>query len=352
MTPQGSTALVLGKLVGAPIYPFVLWLAFVPWIVYGWTQLGPEQRASYASIYAVVHAMVFSILAGTLLASTLADIRGLRSDGKSIFALLFIAMTAAPLMSALVSEHAGPRGVKILFYDLALPGDRFLIVSSLVFGLWALAGAKWRIGYDLQEPPRAWRLPSFLAFLAFYVFGIATRLRGPDKPNETDAILTFAIVAAVGAVAALFSQEGVDQWKTWIVGRRGADRWHRTPVWIVAWSSVAGLGVLFFSVAREETTARLPLLMTVFLLRDLCTLQFCRLTRSRSPLAFGLVIVALMYLIPSLLLATSHHTAALYYVLPMPSDKVVLWKNLVPGVVQAGLAVWAVASRLTKQLRV
>ena len=100
----------------------------------------------------------------------------------------------------------------------------------------------------------------------------------------------------------------------------------------------------------SATTAALSRLLTAvpaFMLRDFCVIQLCRLSQSRSPVAFGMLLVALAYGVPSLLLTSLDRQGDyLFLVLPGAFMEMSFVKNVLPAVLQAGIAVYAVVWRL------
>lgn len=336
LTPLGSLEISMGKLLGAPIFAYLLFLSMLPWTaaaVLFSTQV--SLHLLWAS-YRLPLAAAFFLLNTALLTSAHS---GEGTQGRLIYATgALLGLWGVLQFMGVGMERLLRSGAEqtLFFYGRALNREFFLILSLLLFGVWSFFGAKWRVGEDLLEKRRFWRFPFFLAFLAWYLMGIELGV----AVHSLKSVAVLSQLALFVYAGALLRPERLDYWRRWLFMRRGRERLDRTPVWVTGYAATAVVaGLMLFRHAREgELFLRVIPLAMIFLGRDLCFIQWCRFTRSRKAEGMALIYLTLAYLLPPLLLAPFGLTQYPSLYLPVPDPRTGLPANLLPGALQLALA--------------
>lgn len=339
LTPLTSLEITGGKLLGAPLYAYFLALNFVPWTL-GAAALG-SGKAEIGLVwgYVLLGSSAFLALSLGLLVSAYSDIAAEGSTPTTAAALMGFAAVQGCFV---LFGAAVKRGAGIRYFGMDVPSQAFIAASLLAFGAWAIAGARWRIGRDLLEGRRAWRLPAFMAFVTVYQLGFG----GGVRPLAIIIPVLFAYVA--GAL----NRETFSDWKRWLAAK-GRDSLDRAPLWVQAALSCLALAALLSTSPRgpdePEALWRFPLLAAFFLGRDLSFFQWCRFTTSRRPEITAIVYLALAYALPAMLVPAFKLQNAGFWWCPMAEPKVSAAWNLAPGLVQMALA-WAVLQQRYESL--
>lgn len=334
LTPQTGTQLFLGKLLGAPVMAYWAALLLTPWAL-GGALASPEARAGVLMDYAVLLAAAFFTLSSCVTSSAFADNRAGTNS----------ATVAGGAMGLMMASFLGPAlstSETIEFYGVSLGGQAFLASSLIIFGLWAAWAGRWRIGRDLLEPAGWGRMPAFALFLFAYQLGLTGR-----HPYGAAWAPWLACLAAAG-----LNRAPLEAWREALA----RPRFGALPVWVTTWAvCAAASGGLFLLGPRVDQVAavgqeRIPLLLTLFLTRDLCFLQWCRLTRSRQPEATAMFFIALAYALPQIALIGLRQTEAAYFFAPVARPTLGLMANLLPSALQAGGMAALLAAMLRRRL--
>lgn len=329
LTPLTSGEIVAGKLLGAPLYAAFLAALLLPWALAG--GLGSQEiGGALGPIYLQFAATAFLALSLALLASAYSDLsRGGSATTAGVMIGLGCLYTLAPALTR------SPREAQIVYFGLSVPTQMWMPLATAGFGAWAFAAAKWRVGRDLLEPPRFWRFPAFLLYLIIFLLGF-------EKASAYYALL---LPAAATLMVALAEPTTPEAWRRWL-SSEGIERLNRTPSW------VSGAGVCLVAafliplvpvMPGQEAVRRLPLVLTLFLLRDGAFIQACRFTKSRRPEILALVFLSLAYIMPSILLGAANARRLLYWFMPLVGGEVAAWQNLLPGLAWAGASLAALA---------
>ena len=368
LTPLGSLEIAVGKLIGAPIFAYLLFLSTLPWTVMAVLFSPQVSLHSVWAYYRTPLAAAFFLLNAALISSAHS---GDGKQGRLLYAtgallgfwgvLQFMGIGMERLL------HGGGQKT-LVFYGWTLSCELFLILSLLVFGVWSFFGAQWRVAEDLLEKRRFWRFPFFLAFLAWYLMGLEGvggvngggvspmdmeklyRSGAGQAQNPAQAwgaifhsLKSVAVLSQLGLfvyLGAFLRPERLDYWRRWLFMRRGRERLDRTPVWVTGYitTAVVAGAMMIRHAGEQELFLRVFPLMMVFLGRDLCFIQWCRFTRSRKAEGMAMIYLTLAYLLPPLLLAPFGLAQYPYLYLPVPDPRTGLLANLLPGFLQLALA--------------
>lgn len=341
LTPLTPMQLAAGKLLGAPVFAAYLAAALLPFALACFLFPTPLEPAVFLRGYAALAAGTFMALSiGLVISAYSAEaVGGAYSSATGSLAGIFAVQAFLPVLA--MSGEA--MRSTIPFYGLALPPSFMWALSACALGLWAFLSAKWRIGTDLLEGPRWWRLPAFLAFVVFYEFGLV--MHQPHFPLP----LILLPPALFVYLAAVLNAEDSDHWKRWLGASEPQGRWHRVPVWLNGCESYLVLALAFFLISpgrldREWTLY--PLLQSAFMARDLMFLQWCRLKGYKRPEYVALVCLAFAYALPAVVIGSLQVWAGLFIYVPVPNAEYGAVANLGPALVQAGLMGWVLARRL------
>lgn len=333
LTPLSSGNLAAGKLLGAPIYAYFLAAVILPWT--GWSLFLSEGGDAYGRIWAflLLAALSFLVLAAGLMVSAFSETHdsGTVNVGGGMVGFVGISFYFSYL-AAMDSRIRGHH--EVVFFGLTVGNAAFGFFSSLAFGAWALAAAKWRIARDLLEPRRLWRLPAFLIFVAWYALGLTVGAGGKVRDLGLSSALLLPVLFLY--IAAMINRESAEHWKLWVSEPEG--RADRTPVWLAGWATVLAISLVLAVMAPGLPILRLLIIIPAFLGRDLCFLQWCRFTQSRQPEQMALVYIALGYIIPPILVGAFAPYGNLYYwVVPAVSERVSFLGNVLPSLLHLGI---------------
>jgi hypothetical protein len=329
LTPLGSFEMAVGKLVGAPIFAYYLAALMLPWVLTGAAMWSTLPLSEVFWHQAMLLSLAFLVVSTGLLASAFGV--ELTSGSSAGAAGGLVGFIAAQTLLQLLLPHRGQSPLWVDYLGLRWPGWPFFTLSALALGAWAFAGAKWRIGQELLEPARMWRLPAFLGFLVLYQVGF----------KDVDLGLTAIVPAVFAFFAAVLHGEGRDHWRRWLA--RGGDRWGDVPVWLNAAVSYACLAVVLTVVGpvsgrgHADLWGRYPLLQACFLVRDFAFLQLCRFSKSRRPEIMAIILLALAYGLPPLVLVSFQAQGGYSAFAPVIEQGRGWFMNLLPALAQAGL---------------
>ncbi|MDD5302873.1 MAG: hypothetical protein PHS14_07145 [Elusimicrobia bacterium] len=341
LTPLTSGDIAAGKLLGAPVYAAFLAALLMPWALVGALR-SQGVGAGVAFIYLQFAATAFLALSLALLSSAYSDLsRGGSAATAGTLIGLGSLYTLAP---ALVKA---PSDAGIVYFGLNIPNVLWMPLATAGFGAWAFAAAKWRVGRDLLEPARFWRFPAFLLYLIFFLLGF----------EKASAYFALLLPAAATVMTALAEPTTPEAWRRWLAASDWGDRIDRTPSWISG-AAVCVAAALFISLIPAmpglAPYRRLPLVLSLFLVRDAAFIQACRFTKSRRPEILAVVFLSLAYLVPLILLSAANMKVLLYAFMPLVGSDVSAWVNVIPGLIGALASVSALAfvsGRSTSTLR-
>lgn len=345
LTPLSSFELAGGKFLGAPVYAWFLFACLAPASL-----LPPLASAathwSFFCRYALGLSCALLSMAVGLLASAYDDTGG---SGMGHMSGPLVGIVGTGLLNS--SFRAAESFSQVTYFGAELNPEYsvlFIAGSFLAFAAWAFLGARYRIGRDLLERKRAWRLPAFLFFLALYAAGFehAAALRG----NTPVSALLLPVLCAY--IAAFLSTERREYWRRWLRVGDPARRLDDTPEWIKAAAAVLVIAALLCLVyalaipAAGKVIWRIYLILPLFLLRDLLFLQWCRFSASRRPEMMALAYIALAYFLPMIVMAPTGLNDWLPYFVPYAREGSGLLANLAGPVAQVALMLYVLADKV------
>ncbi len=352
LTPLSSFRLAAGKFMGAPVFAWFLFACLLPAALIT-AVLAPEADWTFFSRYATGTSCALLFIAAGLLASAYDDTGGsgmghLSGPLTGIVGVVFLNAAFRYLNS-----WAGPYAEPLSFYGWEMgevSGALFITAGFLAFAAWAFLGARCRIGRDLLERRRLWRLPAFLFFLAWFVSGT-----GYSEAARSSGVLVSAVLlpGLTAYMAAFLSRERSEYWRRWLAGAGRARRLDDAPAWLKGAASVLVIGAclwlvnFYFANPVERQNGRLLLILPLFLLRDLFFLQWCRFSKSRRPEMMALAYIALAYALPLIILAPAGLRGLLPVFVPYAPAGVGAAANLAGPVAQV-LAMGYIFYRKTK----
>lgn len=339
LTPLSSWELAVGKLAGASILASYIAVLFLPWTTAGMLISNNLSFADFVWSYLLLSgAILFSWSLG-LLVSAYGEGSVAGASAGTAGALVGVVSLSLLGPTLLGRTNASPE--VMTFFGANCRVESVVLISSFCFGAWALAGARWRLGRELLEPRRCWRLPAFLVFLVVYGLGL-----GIPSPSALVAPCVMVYFAAV------LDGSPADRWKAWRATPGGGLWWDRTPSWIggAATCLLCAVGLAFVAPPAaghlQNPALRLfPLLLCGFMLRDAAFIQHCRFSASRSPEIMALIFIGLAYALPSLVLGATRATDWFYLFVPAMPEKVSPWACLLPGWLQAATLVFFLRDR-------
>ncbi len=347
LTPLSSFDLAAGKLLGAPLYAYFLAASVLPWLF--WGMLEPSMFGPMGTLpaFLCLLAVAYLTLSTGLMVSAFSETHdaGTVSAGGGMVGFAGIILFYSSVATMTVNQSA----LQIPFYMMRVPVGLFLIPSYLAFGTWAFLAAKWRIGKDLLDPGRLWRLPAFLIFTAWYALGWGGgEFSGTSKTLGSAAALVVCVFLLF--VSAIINREGAEHWKLWLTEAQG--RADRTPVWLAGWATLVLICALLGLIGPDRTLARMLIIVPAFLGRDLCFLQWCRLTESRQPEAMALVFLALGYALPPILVGVlASDLGWFHWVIPALSEKSSFVANVFPSLIHLGVMAAVLRARVGALVR-
>ncbi len=339
LTPLSSWELTWGKLIGAPVFPYFLSLSFLPWVFWGVLVSGAVSWQGLLVSYLKLLGVGFSILCMGLLASSYHDRDTRIASATAAGAILgFFGLQLVTLLNE--------RSPMVSFYQWQISRELFAPASAAAFGLWFLAGAKWRIGEDLQEPSHWWRFPAFVLFTFLYSLGL---IQAPSW-NVGHYLLLFAFPIFVVYSSALASPFGPHELRKWYLCRTALDKLNQAPSWTRGLAGVFGLALFSFFLGSpsEPASSRLLILLPSFAARDLAFVQWCKLGRFRNPELVGVVYLTLAYLLPALVLSASSIESGYLLFAPVPHENTTMFFNVLPGLGQAAVMMAVLGARVRR----
>ncbi|MDD5209481.1 MAG: hypothetical protein PHV36_08845 [Elusimicrobiales bacterium] len=344
LTPLSSFKIAAGKFLGAPVFPWFLFACLLPAALLPLV-FSPGVYGDFLSRYALGLSVALLSMAVGLLASAY-DETGGSGMGHLSGPLIGLAGISTLNSSFRYADSLGrPFPMLITFYGFQLgpvSGVLFLTATFLGFGAWAFLGARYRIGRDLLERRRAWRLPAFLLFLAWYITGFEY-----TAPRTGALPLTALVLPGLAVyIASFLSSERSEYWRRWLAGDSPARRLDDSPAWLkgsVPLLCIAAVLYFIYGVGAPEAVAaqgRLYLILPLFLLRDLMFLQWCRFSASRRPEMMALAYLALVYALPAIILWPTRMTDFLPLFVPYASESLGFAANLAGPIAQVLIMVY------------
>ena len=182
-----------GKLFGATSY---VWLCAAPCLLVYGIAAGVSEPPLVVLKNAVLFAGLGLLCQATALLTSLLQLRPRDNlpniTGLQIYGLL--PLVPAYFISRMSSE------ISRWWYGLEMTGRDFLLLNVLIFGAWAVFGVYRKMREELQLTNRPWAWVMFLAFLVFYLIGLAYEMPAPvlGLLMPTAVIFLFAYILALG----------------------------------------------------------------------------------------------------------------------------------------------------------
>lgn len=346
LTPLSSLELAAGKFLGAPVYAWFLFACMLPAALIA-LLLAPGQTAwLFAGRFAIGLSCALFAMAAGLLASAYDDTGG---SGMGHLAGPLVGLAGLGALNAsyrYLKGWSAANSQPIPFYGFQLgeaQGVLFLTATFLAFGAWAFLGARYRIGRDLLERRRLWRLPAFLVFLAWYVAGFCLP---QDARTGGDLLAALVMPALAAYMAAFLSSERREYWRRWLAKENAARRLDQAPAWLKGSAAVLVISVVLAlcssggAFSAEKISNRYFLLFPLFMLRDFFFLQWCRFSASRRPEMMALAYLALAYALPGIMLSTANMKGLLPFFVPSAQAGMNAFANLAGPLAQALVMGW------------
>ena len=352
LTPRSSFELAAGKFLGAPVFPWFLFACMLPAALLAVCLAPWETGWLFSSRFAIGLSCALFAMAAGLLASAYDDTGG---SGLGHLAGPLVGLAGIGALNAVFRYLKGwsiANSQPIPFYGYNLgeaQGALFLTATFLVFGAWAFLGARYRIGRDLLERRKLWRLPAFLAFLAWYVAGFCFPLDSAGGGGLLPALLLPGLAAYI---AAFLSSERREYWRRWLARENAARRADQAPAWLKGSASVLVIAAVFICcsiggiIGADGLTGRYLLLFPLFMLRDLFFLQWCRFSASRRPEMMALAYLALAYALPGIMLSTAKMPGLLPFFIPSAQAGMNVFANLAGPLVQTLVTGWLLFKKI------
>lgn len=354
LTPRSSFELAAGKFLGAPVFPWFLFVCMLPAALLAVCLAPWETGWLFFSRFAIGLSCALLAMTAGLLASAYDDTGG---SGLGHLAGPLVGLAGIGALNAAFRYLKGwsiANSQPIPFYGYNLgeaQGVLFLTATFLAFGVWAFLGARYRIGRDLLERRKLWRLPAFLAFLAWYVAGFCFP---QDSGAGGDLLPALLLPGLAVYMAAFLSCERREYWRRWLAKENAARRTDQAPAWLKGAASILVIAaVLVLSSAggvlgADRITGRYLLICPLFMLRDLFFLQWCRFSASRRPEIMALSYLALAYALPGIMLSTAKLPGLLPYFIPSAQAGMQVLTNLAGPLVQTLVMGWLLFQKIRK----
>ncbi len=351
LTPLSSLEIAAGKLLGAPVFPWFLFACLLPAAALT-LALAPGVYHEFFSRYALGLSIALFAMALGLLASAYDDSGG---KGAGHLSGPLVGLACAVLLNS-AFRYADSLWLsfspEIYFYGLQ-PGPAgsvlFLTASFMAFAAWAFLGARYRIGRDLLEKRRAWRLPAFLFFLAWYITGFEHRFSYNGAPQFAALLLP----GLAAYMAAFLSSERREYWRRWLAGESRARRLDDAPAWVKGAAPmlvISAVLYLLYGFAAPGASGRVYPVAALFLLRDLMFLQWCRFSASRRPEMMALACLALAYFLPMLILLPAGMKGPAAAFIPYTDERLGLAANLAGPLAQVLLMGYILRGKIKEVL--
>lgn len=349
LTPLTAAELVLGRILASTSYAVYLAAVVAPWAVFA---QGLDSAPGYLTLFALWAALLLGFVAasttGVAAAALAARLQGgkVGNTGLAMGGLTF-------LVSGSVQTLAfSTRDETVTLIVGSVPMYLWATLGLGLWAAWAWAASVRMVGRLLSERQTEWALPAFLVTLWAYL-GLWLPKTGASGPDFALGTVCLTAPAVVALMASLAEGEDAEDWKTKL--RAAAKRRSLGPLvpgWGAAWLTVAALAGLT-AAARPETT-RIAILVSVFLARDLMLLSTLRAFMKRNFETAAVAVLGSVYILPVIYLTAVRDLGALYYLVPMESDKVGALANIMPGAAQAlaaAILFWGMVRRLRRDDR-
>lgn len=349
LTPLTAAELVLGRILASTSYAVYLAAVVAPWAVFA---QGLDSAPGYLTLFALWVALLLGFVAasttGVAAAALATRLQGgkVGNTGLAMGGLTF-------LVSGLVQTLAfSPREETVTLIVGTVPAYLWATLGLALWAAWASAASVRMVGRLLSERQTDWALPAFLVTLWAY-FGIWLPQTGASGPDFALGTVCLTAPAVVALMASFAEGEDAEDWKTKL---RAAEKRRSlaplVPGWGAAWLTVTVLAAL--TAAARPETARIAVLVSVFLARDLMLLSTLRALLKRNVETAAVAVLGTVYILPVIYLTAVRDLGALYYLVPMESDKVGALANIMPGAAQAlaaAILFWGMVRRLRREDR-
>ena len=354
LTPLSSFELAAGKFFGAPVFPWFLFACMLPGGLLAVCLAPGEVSWLFASRFLVGLSCALLAMAAGLLSSSYDDTGG---SGLGHLAGPLVGLAGIGALNAayrVLERWGSPYGQPVTFYGYSFGEGLsvfFMAATFLAFGAWAFLGARYRIGRDLLEKRRLWRLPAFLAFLAWYVAGFCF----PQvSATGGDLLAALLLPCLVVYMAAFLSSERREYWRRWLAKENAARRLDQAPAWLKGSASVLAVAAVLIlcsnggALSPEKINGRYFLLFPLFMLRDLFFLQWCRFSASRRPEIMALAYLALAYALPGIMLKAAKMPELLPLCIPYAQAGLNAFANLAGPLAQVLVMGWLLYKKVRK----
>jgi hypothetical protein len=290
LTPLTSLQTAVGKLLGAPMYAFLMGAFLIPWGFFLTLMTGPEYLLGWFRAEVALIGMAFLSNSVGLLVSANPSVKHGRAS-MVVGPIIGIAVLAINSGLTIIDASNLPQ-TKVEFFGAFFDLNSFFLANVYLFGFWAFIGAKWEIGRDYLEQMKPWRLAGFLAFVALYSYGLTA------QETFINAVLFLMGVFIVSAALVQPVGETLSL-KQWLdrAGSQARNPVASIPVWIVGFASFAVIVLVTSLITR--TIVALPLIL--FFLRDLVLIEASRYLKFKQAKTSATWLVSLLYLVPILL---------------------------------------------------
>jgi hypothetical protein len=397
--------LLIGKLLGEPVLGYFIVACSIPFTVAAGL-LGHAPPSEIAGCYSLMFACaLFLGVAGIWLSSlTESRSRGVSLIGALVIyglmlstyilaqsyfpgAAAFSPLTVADSLMTESSSFVLDMSMRASLFGIAVPWFTMSLLLYATFGAWFVLMAMRNLKRDYEDirPLSPWQAVGFAVFLEFVSCALA-KPPALDPMNDllglsvtqafVSSVLTLntALLFVVGLVAlspaehlkianrssasetrAVF-REGGPPWPWIALSAVPAYAFLALDLW--AWSARLPFGAQALRLAAVQS-----FVVALFVIRDILLLQWCKLTRMRSPVMKGMLLLCLYYAACGVILSvveTNSHRAALVWVnLMSPFDtlsvsfqfSVSVAIGIVLQLLAIGALIWAIDRKFSAPLK-
>jgi hypothetical protein len=360
MSPTKPLTLVVGKLLGAPI--FVLSVVSVLAAIYLFSSIATEGRVFNPLFRLIITLLFIALTYGVVLMSQLDQLNQVTVTGSRVSGFnpgIPFAVIAAFFIWKLLSFR-GFAAVQIAWYGLECPLLAFWGGSLAIFVFWSIFGCYRLMRRELAYSGRPLGFLGFLLFVWIYIFGFFERY----APAELLAQTNIRVVAFFGLGCALTLTATYFNLLTEPVGQSQLLRLHQSlwalkiwhsfkfcPRWLLALILLTismlplGASALWFPSEMSSFISVFFASAGCFCIRDCAVylLSKGRLRASRRDLAFFGWLVIMYLLIPIFWAALSKSSSPFTSPLFFPSWSTWGWLPPLLQAVLAGAVLWIVS---------
>lgn len=332
LTPLTAAEIVVGRLLASTSYAVYLALCLAPWALFAQTlQDAPAPGLLAAQWAALALAFVGAAGTGVAAAALAARIQAGRVGNTGLAMGGLGALAAGWTLGMLASKETVP-----LVFG-AVHAGTWMSALLVLWAGWSVAAASRLVDRLLSERPRPLFFPAFLVTVWAFLL-LWAPAGGHTRFAEMASAAACVTVPAVVALLSAFAEgEGEEQWRANLrLAKRRRDWSAALPGWAPAWLTVAALAAV--TAALRPDTTRIAVMTVCFLARDFFLLAALRTAFRKGVEVAAMALMGGLYLLPLFYGLAAGDVGSLFMFLPTVSETAGFAENVLPGVLQAGLA--------------